>query len=134
MAAEARQRDVEMPDPAKLTDYLLYVPEYYVRFVVQLLGFAIDHPEIILQGLTFSAALLAILLAHEMGHYVACRRYGVDATLPFFIPAPPLFLAGTFGAFIKIRSQIPTMTWEVPGGNCSIGCSRVSASAARNSW
>ena len=43
-----------------------------------------------------------------MGHYLACRHYGVDATLPFFIPAPPLFLAGTFGAFIKIRSPIPS--------------------------
>ena len=97
-----------MPDPSKLADYLLYIPEYYVRSVVRLLGFAIHHPEILLQGLTFSAALLAILLAHEMGHYVACRRYGVDATLPFFIPAPPLFIAGTFGAFIKIKSQIPS--------------------------
>ncbi len=58
--------------------------------------------------MVFSAALLAILTAHEMGHYVACRRYGVAATLPFFIPAPPLFLAGTFGAFIKIKSPIPS--------------------------
>jgi membrane-associated protease RseP (regulator of RpoE activity) len=43
-----------------------------------------------------------------MGHYLACRYYKVDATLPYFIPAPPIFLAGTFGAFIKIRSPIPT--------------------------
>jgi membrane-associated protease RseP (regulator of RpoE activity) len=43
-----------------------------------------------------------------MGHYLACRYYGVDATLPYFIPAPPLFIAGTFGAFIKIKSPIPT--------------------------
>jgi membrane-associated protease RseP (regulator of RpoE activity) len=43
-----------------------------------------------------------------MGHYLACRYYGVDATLPFFIPAPPLFLAGTFGAFIKMKSPIPS--------------------------
>jgi membrane-associated protease RseP (regulator of RpoE activity) len=43
-----------------------------------------------------------------MGHYLACRRYGVEATLPFFIPAPPLFLAGTFGAFIKMKSPIPS--------------------------
>jgi membrane-associated protease RseP (regulator of RpoE activity) len=53
-------------------------------------------------------SLLAILLSHEMGHYLACRYYRVDATLPYFIPAPPLFLAGTFGAFIKIKSHIPT--------------------------
>jgi membrane-associated protease RseP (regulator of RpoE activity) len=52
--------------------------------------------------------LLVILAAHEMGHYIACRRYGVEATLPFFIPAPPLFLAGTFGAFIKMKSPIPS--------------------------
>ena len=43
-----------------------------------------------------------------MGHYLACRYYKVDATLPYFIPAPPVFLAGTFGAFIKIRSAIPS--------------------------
>jgi len=107
-APEVGDLDVPMADPSKLTDYLFYIPEYYLRSVAKLLDYAIQHPPIILQGLTFSAALLAILLAHEMGHYVACRRYGVDATLPFFIPAPPLFLAGTFGAFIKIKSQIPT--------------------------
>ena len=47
----------------------------------------------------------SIFLAHEMGHYLACVRYRVDATLPFFIPAPTL--AGTFGAVIRIRSVIP---------------------------
>lgn len=108
LASEASSLDVEMPDPVKVTDYLFYIPEYYVWSVDKLLGYAFHHPPIILQGLTFSASLLAILLAHEMGHYVACRRYSVDATLPFFIPAPPLFLAGTFGAFIKIKSQIPS--------------------------
>jgi membrane-associated protease RseP (regulator of RpoE activity) len=69
---------------------------------------AFAHPQLLMQGVMFSGALLAILTAHEAGHYVACRRYGVDATLPFFIPAPPLFLAGTFGAFIKIKSPIPS--------------------------
>ena len=59
-------------------------------------------------GLAFSTALLTILTAHEMGHYLACRYYGVRATLPFFIPAPPLFLTGTFGAFIKMKSPIPS--------------------------
>jgi membrane-associated protease RseP (regulator of RpoE activity) len=51
--------------------------------------------------------LMPILIAHEMGHYVACRRYGVDATLPYFIPVPILSFVGTLGAFIRIRSQIP---------------------------
>jgi membrane-associated protease RseP (regulator of RpoE activity) len=55
-------------------------------------------------GLPFSLSLLAILMAHEMGHYLTCRHYGVQATLPYFLPAPTLI--GTFGAFIRIRSPI----------------------------
>jgi membrane-associated protease RseP (regulator of RpoE activity) len=58
----------------------------------------------ILQGLSFSVPLLAILLAHEFGHYVASRRWHVEASLPFFLPSPALL--GTFGAFIRIRSPI----------------------------
>lgn len=59
------------------------------------------------QGLIYSFTLLTILTAHELGHYIACRRYGVEATLPYFLPVPipPI---GTFGAFIKIKSQIPS--------------------------
>src|SRR5213078_4439098 len=60
-------------------------------------------------GLSFSLSLLFILLSHEMGHYVACRLYRVDATLPFFLPTPPMVgPAGTFGAFIKILSPMPS--------------------------
>jgi membrane-associated protease RseP (regulator of RpoE activity) len=58
----------------------------------------------ILLGIPFSFALMLILMAHEMGHYLCCRYYGVSATLPFFIPFPSLF--GTMGAFIRIRSPI----------------------------
>lgn len=61
----------------------------------------------LLAGLLYSFALLMILGSHEMGHYIACRWHGVEATLPFFIPSPlPLF--GTFGAVIKIKSPIPS--------------------------
>ena len=60
--------------------------------------------EAIRHGLSFSAALLSILLAHEMGHFVLARRHGVDATWPFFIPAPVLSLIGTLGAVIRLRS------------------------------
>lgn len=60
-------------------------------------------------GLKFSFSLLFILVCHEMGHYIACRIYGVDATLPYFIPTPPLIgPAGTLGAFIRIVSPMPT--------------------------
>jgi membrane-associated protease RseP (regulator of RpoE activity) len=70
---------------------------------------ALAQPGGIAYGLTFAASLLFILISHEMGHYIACRRYHVDATLPFFIPTPPMVgPAGTFGAFIKILSPMPT--------------------------
>ena len=58
-------------------------------------------------GLVFSLTLLVILGAHEMGHYIACRYYDIDASLPYFLPAPPPILIGTFGAFIRIRSPFP---------------------------
>lgn len=61
-------------------------------------------PHLLLRGIPFSLAIMGILLAHEMGHYVYCRRNGVRATLPFFIPAPTLI--GTLGAFIRIGSYI----------------------------
>ncbi len=63
-----------------------------------------SHPVTLLAGLPFSLTLLAILLAHEFGHYLACRYYHVDASLPYFIPFPSFI--GTLGAFIRIRSPI----------------------------
>ena len=60
-------------------------------------------------GLWYSLTLLAILGAHEMGHYLFCRRYNVDASLPYFIPFP-LPLTGTLGAVIRIREAFPTRT------------------------
>jgi membrane-associated protease RseP (regulator of RpoE activity) len=61
------------------------------------------HPAALLAGLPFSLTLLAILMAHELGHYLAALRYGVNASLPYFMPSP---LLGTFGAFIRLRSPI----------------------------
>src|SRR5947209_767020 len=60
----------------------------------------------VLSGLNFSIPLMVILLAHEFGHYIACQRWRVDASLPYFLPSPTLF--GTLGAFIRIRSPIYT--------------------------
>ncbi len=56
----------------------------------------------IASGLMFSAAIMGILLCHEMGHYVAARLHGVDVSLPYFLPFP-LPPIGTFGAIIKMR-------------------------------
>jgi membrane-associated protease RseP (regulator of RpoE activity) len=61
------------------------------------------HPAMLLQGLPFSLTLMAILLAHELGHYLAAMYHRVDASLPYFMPSP---LLGTFGAFIRVRSPI----------------------------
>jgi len=96
------------PPLSSVLDYLLYIPRGYFHTIGDVIGLGIAQPHLFAQGATFSASLLAILFSHEMGHYLACRYYKVDATLPFFIPAPPVFLTGTFGAFIKIRSAIPT--------------------------
>jgi membrane-associated protease RseP (regulator of RpoE activity) len=63
-----------------------------------------EQPSRLLLGIPFAAPLMLILLAHEMGHFLYCLRYGVNATLPFFIPAPTLI--GTLGAFIRIKSPI----------------------------
>jgi membrane-associated protease RseP (regulator of RpoE activity) len=65
------------------------------------------RPILLIDGLAFSLTLMSILLAHELGHYFACRYYGIDASLPYFLPFP-LPPIGTFGAFIRISSPIYT--------------------------
>jgi peptidase M50-like protein len=62
------------------------------------------NPLLLLPGLPFSLTLLTILLAHEFGHYFACIYYRIDASLPYFLPAPTF--TGTLGAFIRIRAPI----------------------------
>jgi membrane-associated protease RseP (regulator of RpoE activity) len=58
-------------------------------------------------GPWYSFGVIAILLAHEMGHYLMCRRYNIPATLPFFIPFPYINPFGTMGAMIQMRGFIP---------------------------
>ena len=69
-------------------------------------GWLIDHPEMFVTGIAFSAALLGILLIHEFGHYFACRWHRIRASLPWVLPAPTL--SGTAGAIIQIRGRIPS--------------------------
>lgn len=80
---------------------LSFGQDYIPLFPIQLVW---HQPRLILLGLPFSLTLMMILLCHEMGHYIYCVRYGVYATLPYFIPAPTLI--GTMGAFIRIKSPI----------------------------
>ena len=57
-------------------------------------------------GLAFSAPLLAILLCHELGHYLTARHYQLNVSPPFFLPGPPVVFIGTFGAFIRLRTVL----------------------------
>lgn len=82
--------------------YLSYVSDFGRRPVE--LSFAS-----LADGLWYSLTLLGILGAHECGHYYFCRRYNVDASLPYFIPAP-IPLTGTLGAVIRIREAFPSRT------------------------
>jgi membrane-associated protease RseP (regulator of RpoE activity) len=63
------------------------------------------NPGVLLQGLPYAFALIAILGTHEFGHYLTAKAYKIRTTLPYFIPVP--FFLGTFGAFIQMRSPSP---------------------------
>lgn len=101
-----------IPEPqtsAEISDFLLSLPALYFGLIVGTIGKLFTDTAVLIYGLKFSFSLLGILTAHEAGHYVACRLYGVDATLPYFIPMPPMIgPAGTLGAFIKILSPMPS--------------------------
>ena len=93
----------------EFTQFFMTLPAVYAAFIVESVRGLWLHPDHLIYGLEFAGSLMFILSCHEMGHYVACRLYRVDATLPFFIPTPPMIgPAGTFGAFIKILSPMPT--------------------------
>lgn len=100
--------EVNQTGSSGLASSLLMFPVFYIATILRLVRYAFLNPHFLGQGLLFSASLLAILVAHESGHYLFCRYYGVDATLPFFIPQPPLLIPGTFGAFIRMKSPVPS--------------------------
>ncbi len=93
----------------EILQFIFSLPSRYVALVSTAVQYLLTDIRYLKYGLSFSVSLLFILISHEMGHYVACRIYKVDATLPYFIPTPPMIgPAGTFGAFIKIRSPMPS--------------------------
>jgi membrane-associated protease RseP (regulator of RpoE activity) len=65
-----------------------------------------NNSSLLLQGLPYSLGLIAILGLHEFSHYFTAVKYKIKTTLPYFIPIP--FFLGTFGAFIQMRSPVPT--------------------------
>ena len=94
---------------ADFVDLIFSLPSVYLYTIGEAVSRLVTDTALLRNGLSFSLSLLFILISHEMGHYVACRIYGVDATLPFFIPTPPMIgPAGTFGAFIRIMSPMPS--------------------------
>jgi membrane-associated protease RseP (regulator of RpoE activity) len=100
-------------EPAVLRRHLLLfaatVASSFATYVVLhsgLKGFLTG--ETLVQGAQFAGTLLTILVAHELGHYIAARIHQVDASLPFFIPLPFLSPFGTMGAVIRMRGVIPT--------------------------
>jgi hypothetical protein len=66
----------------------------YIKLIVSTVGFLLTDPYVFGYGMKFSLSMLFILTCHEAGHYIACRIYGVDTTLPYFLPMPPLIGPG----------------------------------------
>jgi membrane-associated protease RseP (regulator of RpoE activity) len=114
----------ERPRKTRRKHVLLFLATFITTTLVGALHYAYFEtsfgqrpPELdwgsLLGGLWYSGGVLGILGAHEMGHYLACRYYGLDATLPYFLPfLIPFdgFQTGTLGAIIRIRSPFPTRT------------------------
>lgn len=101
--------DVDPQTWSEIFQFFNGFPAHYYHLILGAVHELFTNPAVFTHGISFSLSLLFILICHEGGHYVACRIYGVDATLPYFIPVPPLIgPAGTLGAFIKIVSPMPS--------------------------
>jgi membrane-associated protease RseP (regulator of RpoE activity) len=93
----------------EIVRFIETIPVRYAALISTAVTMLLTDASYLAYGLSFSLSLLFILISHEMGHYIACRLYGVNATLPYFIPTPPMVgPAGTFGAFIRILSPMPS--------------------------
>ncbi|MFQ5629937.1 MAG: site-2 protease family protein [bacterium] len=88
-------------DKPKL-NYILFVATFFATFITWYFTSGS-----ISGAFWYSGGIMSILLAHEMGHYVMCRKYNVRATLPFFLPLPLISPFGTLGAVIKMEGRMP---------------------------
>lgn len=80
------------------------LPAFDIEHDLNVFAQVFRDPSILLLGLPYSLTLMAILTAHEFGHWLACRYHRISASLPYFLPAPTFI--GTFGAFIRFRSAV----------------------------
>ncbi len=94
--------------PVWMTRKMVHSSEPVVVELPFPLQWILQQPQRLAMGIPFAFTLLGILLAHELGHFVYCERYGVYATLPYFLPGPFISPIGTFGAVIRIKSSIRT--------------------------
>jgi len=97
-----------MPHKLTRTHVLLFISTFFTTLISGALLNGIipwEEPEKLYLGLPFSLTLLLILMVHELSHYFTSRKHHVSASLPYFIPAPPII--GTFGAIIKMKPPIP---------------------------
>ena len=97
-----------MPHKLTRTHVLLFIATFFTTLISGALLNGIipwEEPEKLYLGLPFSLTLLLILMVHELSHYFTSRKHHVSASLPYFIPAPPII--GTFGAIIKMKPPIP---------------------------
>ncbi|MFQ5706795.1 MAG: site-2 protease family protein [bacterium] len=103
-----RQRRLKLFDKLSSGKPIVNVILFFATFVTTFITGWVSHGYW-QAGLWYSVAIISILLSHEMGHYLMCKKHGIQATLPFFIPSPFLGLNpfGTFGAVIKMESRIP---------------------------
>ena len=114
--------------PARKPRVIWNLALFLLTFITTVLAGALQegvnpltNPGLIPKGFPFAFALMGILLAHELGHYLVARRHGVDVTMPYFIPAPSFI--GTFGAFIKMRSPArdPKMLLDIGAAGPLVG-------------
>ena len=110
-AGEEQQLEVHRPKQRLLLHLFLFVFSFVSTMMAGAFWVGKDPFEVSnwAHGLTYAILLITFLSAHEFGHYIAARIHKVDATLPFYIPFPFLFLNpfGTMGAVIRTRSPIP---------------------------
>jgi membrane-associated protease RseP (regulator of RpoE activity) len=100
-------RDVTPQRPNRRLPAILFAATFVTTTIAGAIQQGVNplaEPLAIPRGLPFSITLMAILIVHEMSHYMASRIHGVPATLPFFIPAPSII--GTFGAVIRMKGAI----------------------------
>src|SRR5262245_21618820 len=92
--------------PGDAPRYALHVGLFLATCVTTFVSGGLGARFDVSAGIAFSGTLMAILVCHEMGHYLVARRHGIAASLPYFIPLPPMLSLGTMGAVIRMRQPI----------------------------